>query len=254
MWAGTISINSQPYLDQIIDLRNNHGDVAISFGGENGQELAQVITDVNSLVSAYQSVINTYYLNVLDFDIEGGAISWSAYGTNIDNRNKALAILQQNNPGLKIWYTLPVLPQGLTADGLALVNNAISRGVVFDVHLMTMDFGDDAAPNPANKMGSYCIQAAQSTYNQLESLKFLGKIGIIPMIGINDQTDEIVWQTDIQQILSFCQSTSYINYLGFWCQPRDQYEAAKQTWSSETCSGIPQAQNDFINIAKVFNQ
>lgn len=54
---------------------------------------------------------------------------------------------QAANPGLTLSYTLPVLPAGLTADGVALLVNARARGVRLDVlNIMTMDYGDSAAP------------------------------------------------------------------------------------------------------------
>lgn len=50
----------QFFLDQIRALRAQGGDVIISFGGCNGEELASVITDVDELVAAYQLVVDTY--------------------------------------------------------------------------------------------------------------------------------------------------------------------------------------------------
>ena len=43
---------------------------------------------------------------------------------------------------LQVWYTLPVLPTGLTGDGLYVLQSAQKYGVkVAGVNLMTMDFG-----------------------------------------------------------------------------------------------------------------
>lgn len=59
-----------------------------------------------------------------------------------------LPALQAANPGLTLSYTLPVLPAGLTAAGVALLANAVQRGVRVDVlNIMTMDYGDSAAPS-----------------------------------------------------------------------------------------------------------
>lgn len=57
----------------------------------------------------------TYGLSHIDFDIEGYAVADPA---SIALNSQALALLQQTKPEVKIWYTLPVLPTGLTADGL----------------------------------------------------------------------------------------------------------------------------------------
>ena len=73
---------------QIAAVRAAGGNVMVSFGGASGQELAQVITSVPALTSAYQTVVNTYNLNVLDFDIEGAAVADQA---SIDRRSQASA-------------------------------------------------------------------------------------------------------------------------------------------------------------------
>ncbi len=106
------------------------GDVMASFGGEAGQELAQVITSVPQLTAAYQTVVTDYNLTHIDFDIEGAA---EADHASIDRRSQALAALEQTAAAaghpLQIWFTLPVLPTGLTADGLYVLQSALKYGV-----------------------------------------------------------------------------------------------------------------------------
>ena len=259
---------------QIREVRLRGGDVIVSFGGAAGQELAQVVSDEDALVSwhqaplnlqtdggrmggqlggceplgrkqwragagcswtfgvagegargearhpsqprpppcldrfslppcpqlgMYQSVIDQYRLRWIDFDIEGQAV---AQPVSVDRRNRVLARLQVRgaghagpakpapcqpppmphawkfqsshgltripnpqcaeravlplpvplppqaaNPGLTLSYTLPVLPDGLTADGVRLLESAAKAGVRVDVlNIMTMDYGDSAAP------------------------------------------------------------------------------------------------------------
>ncbi|HTU23746.1 MAG TPA: cellulose binding domain-containing protein, partial [Pirellulales bacterium] len=186
---------------QVASVRGLGGDVMASFGGAAGQELAQVITSVPQLTAAYQTVITDYNLTHLDFDIEGGAVADDA---SIDRRNQALATLEQTAAAaghpLQIWYTLPALPTGLTADGLYVLESAAKYGVqLAGVNIMTMDYGESAAPNPAGQMGTYAIEAADSLYAQLGTLYGSSKtsaqlwqmIGITPMIGLNDDTNEI---------------------------------------------------------------
>src|SRR5262249_23723886 len=142
---------------QIAVVRAAGGDVMVSFGGANGQELAQVDTNVPALTAAYQSVIDDYGLTHIDFDIHGAA---AADPTSIDRPSQAIAALQQNaaahGKDLQVWFTLPVLPTGLTADGLYVLKSVQKYGVqVGGVNLMTMDYGDGAAPNPKGQMGTY---------------------------------------------------------------------------------------------------
>ncbi len=57
---------------------------------------------------------------------------------------------------------------------------------------MAMDYGDSAAPDPAGRMGTYAIQAATNAYNQARSVGLSStKMGIIPMIGMNDVMSEV---------------------------------------------------------------
>ena len=59
-------------------------------------------------------------------------------------------MLEAQNKGLQVSFTLPVLPSGLTPDGVALLNGAAQAGVqVAAVNVMAMDYGDGPAPRPA---------------------------------------------------------------------------------------------------------
>ena len=60
------------------------------------------------------------------------------------------------------------MPTGLTADGLYVLQSAMKYGVqIAGVNLMTMDYGESAAPNPQGQMGNYAIEAADSLFGQL---------------------------------------------------------------------------------------
>lgn len=158
-WGGTVPLDSQYFLDQIRKLRAAGGEVSISFGGANGIELAQAIQDVDELVAAYSSVIDLYSLTRVDMDIEGGAVADRA---SVDRRNKALAQLQKLYPGLQITYCLPVLPTGLTADGVALIENAFKNKVkVAGFHGMAMGESRKWAQShvlPLTLIASMCVR------------------------------------------------------------------------------------------------
>ncbi len=163
-WGGYQSydvVNSSYSTDlktEIGSLRQIGGDVMVSFGGAANQELAEVITNVSALKAAYQTVIGTYNLTHIDFDIEGAAVADHAA---IDRRSQAIAGLQQaaaaSGQQLVVWFTLPVLPTGLTADGLYVLQSALKYGVTIGgVNVMAMDYGDSAAPNPSWPDGNLC--------------------------------------------------------------------------------------------------
>src|SRR6202000_621046 len=93
---------------QINSLKAAGGNVIISFGGESGGEVGETCTSVNSLTAAYANVVNTYGVNRLDFDIEGGTLSNTAANTR---RDQALAALQAQDPAGQGDYTPAVAPK-----------------------------------------------------------------------------------------------------------------------------------------------
>lgn len=139
------------------------------------------ISDPVKLAAAYQSVINQYKVTFLDFDIEGAIIFDKK---SIDSRNIALKILKQNNPNLRISYTLPVLPTGLDNNGYYVLTSAVKNGATIDViNLMTMNFGLSQAPNGATGMGGYSISAATAVYKQIQQAGLKSTVGICPMVN-----------------------------------------------------------------------
>lgn len=240
-WGGTVPLDTQYMLDQIREIRAAGGDVSISFGGANGIELAMAINDVDALVDAYSEVIDLYTLRQMDLDIEGGAV---ADAESVDRRNKALAILAAKYPDLKISYCLPVLPTGLTADGVALVKNAKKNNVPIDTwRCMSMDFGDSAAPNPEGKMGAYVIQSAESTKAQVEAAGYANpSVGVIPMIGVNDVESEVFRLDDAAKVRDFFAATPWMKYVGFWSVNRDK---PGSHGAGPSDSGIAQNPYDF---------
>ena len=126
-WDGRSEMMKNLYGDQIAAIRSRGGNVIVSFGGAGGTELALAEPDVAMLAAKYQSVIDQYKLTWLDFDIEGSALEKKDVN---QRRNDALAILQKKYPGLIISYTLPVDPNGISDESIALLADAKAKGLV----------------------------------------------------------------------------------------------------------------------------
>src|SRR5215213_2464793 len=260
-WGGvgaTVANDTLPNGTTIISLvqgvRAAGGDVIISFGGASGTELAQGCTTVSSLQAAYQSVLNKYSVNSstpvrLDFDIEGGATTDQA---SITRRNQALVGLKNANPGLVISYTLPVLPTGLVASGVNILNSVKAAGLNLNVvNIMAMDYG--AANDNGGQRGLSAQQAASNTHNQVVAAGLSASIGVTPMIGINDVNTEIFQLSDAQSLLNFANANSYIARISMWSVARDNGSCAGQGFASPTCSGITQSNWAFANVFKPFH-
>ena len=239
-------------------IRAAGGDVQPSFGGENGTELAQSCTDVPSLTAQYQKVVDVYGLDRIDFDIEGAAVADHA---SVDRRSAAVAAVQAAQAAkgrdLKVTLTLPVLPTGLTADGLYVLQSAYAHGLkVAAVNGMAMDFGDSAAPSPSGKMGAYAIQSAQAVRAQIASVwtglstaQTWAMVGVTPMIGQNDQADEVFGLSDAQQLVTFADQ-NHLAELAFWAVTRDQ--ACANGGGLSTCTEISQSPYQFSKLFAAF--
>ena len=245
--------NGTTILSLVQGVRAAGGDVIISFGGASGTELALGCTTVSSLQAAYQSVLNKYSVNSstpvrLDFDIEGGATTDQA---SINRRNQALVGLKNANPNLVISYTLPVLPTGLVASGVNILNSVKASGLNLNVvNIMAMDYG--SANDNGGQMGLSATQAATNTRNQVLAAGLTATIGVTPMIGINDVNTEIFQLSDAQMLLNFANANSYISRLSMWSVARDNGSCPNQGFASPVCSGISQSNWAFSNIFKVF--
>jgi hypothetical protein len=242
---------------QVAGVRQQGGDVMVSFGGAAGRELAQVITNVRKLEKAYQTVITDYDLTEIDFDIEGAAERNRA---SINRQLRALAALEQQADAagrpLDVWLTLPALPTGLDGPGMYVMQSALKDGVkVAGVNLMTMDYGNSAAPDP-DEMGQYAIQAAQGLFGQLRGLygsslttqQIWQMEGNTPMIGLNDVTSEVFSLQDAQELAAFAEQVG-MGRISIWSLSRDiEDQKGALSYVENNSSSIVQAPYAFSQI------
>ncbi|WP_329117657.1 glycoside hydrolase family 18 protein [Streptomyces sp. NBC_01465] len=248
-FGGVTDVGSDAVASQVGDLRALGGDVRVSFGGASGTELGTSCSSVSALQAAYEKVISAYKLTKVDFDIEGGAITNTAANTL---RAKAIAGLQSAHPGLEVSYTLPVMPEGLTADGVSLVKNAADNGVNIDaVNIMAMDYGGSYSGD----MGTYAEQAATATQAQVKSALGISdsaawaKVAVTPMIGVNDVNTEIFKVDDATQLATFAKEKG-LAWISMWSGARDkECSGGAKNYADPTCSSIVQDANAF---AKAF--
>lgn len=128
-WGGTIPISTLWNLDKIHSTRLFGGDVIISFGGGAGQELASVSSTPMVLRNQYQNVIDAYTVNWIDFFLDANSLADTAA---INRRNQALRSMQLANPNIRVSYSLPVLPTGLTAASKYVLESCLNYGVRVD--------------------------------------------------------------------------------------------------------------------------
>jgi len=241
--------NGSTILQQVQAVQSAGGHVTISFGGAAGQEAALTASSASQLQAEYQSVIDRYHLDTIDFDIEGAAEFNQA---SLALRDQAIVGLQAANPGLKVSLTLPVLPTGLDAAGLNVLKTAKQDGVRLDVvNIMTMDYG--ASVDNGGQMGLDAINAIKATEQQLAALGLDAKIGATPMIGVNDIASEVFTQTDARALVDYAKTDSRVALLSMWSVARDNGNSAGAHYASSDSSGIAQTPFEFSGVFHQFD-
>ncbi|MFH9858454.1 cellulose binding domain-containing protein [Streptomyces sp. NPDC017202] len=243
-WGGVTDLASDGVASQIGALRARGGDVRVSFGGASGTELGTTCASADALAAAYGKVVDAYRLTKVDFDVEGGALPDTAANTR---RARAVAELQRRHPGLDVSFTLPVMPEGLTQDGVNLLADAKANGVeITTVNIMAMDYG----PAYSGDMGTYAEQAATATQAQVKSVLGLTDtaawktVAVTPMIGVNDVASEVFTLGDATQLAAFAEARG-LGWLSMWSATRDRQCPSPKNTADPTCSSVTQTPNAF---------
>ena len=233
VWDGQETLIQPKLAASIKALRAKGGDVVVSCGGAGGQELGFAIKDAKQLQAAYQSIVNAYGLKRLDLDIEGGQLE----PVTVNTRNVAVAALQKANPGLAISYTLSCDQSGLNSLSKDLLANAKKNGVKVEcVNCMLMEMNENNATN--------VIAGAKGAYAQCQALGLGAKIGICPMIGVNDSGGPHSL-ADAAKVAAFAKATSWVQMVTFWSLGRDNGTCVGKKQADGTCSGIAQEKYAF---------
>lgn len=232
-WGGYFNLNEKQndgfqyegIKQSILGLKNMGGDVIVSFGGQLGQSPWTVCQDIETLKQMYYEVISAYNLSRIDLDIEE---------SNQDANNNyinALALKEvQQNTGIKISLTIPILPSGWQQKQIDIILAYLGAGVEIDViNSMTMcyynyglysdeDYAD--ASIRALKNASVQLQNIYSkfgiTTTKEECYSKLGAtVAIGTEVGNPDFTPNLT-----KKLVEFCKNNN-IKMLSYWNIGRD---------------------------------
>ena len=246
---------------RIRDLRALGGDVAVSFGGPRGTELAQAITNVDDLTGAYREVIQAYRLKRLDFNLDANTLADTAAN---DRRSEAIARLQDefasHGHRLEVWFTLPASPTGLSDEALTtMLRSAEQKGVdVGGVNIKPDNYPDQSATDAKNKMGLYSIQAAICVYDQLHTvladaskLDMWEKVGITPTVGPIASGEQFT-PADARQVRDFARQEA-LGMVSLWSLNGDSHASTPAgSTSHQTGSAADAEAADFSEILRTF--
>lgn len=222
--AGTGNQMSQDIYDFTADIKAFiavGGQPIISFGGADGKYVEQQLS-ITDMVLQISKLIDTTGCHQLDFDIEGGNLTNKSLN---DTRSKAIAQLQAKYFGLYISFTLPADTAGLTSDGIACIQNAITNGVhVNCVNIMAMDLGrlpkGQSWGDTACAMGETTVTQLKTLYPTKSQAELYKLLGICPMIGKND--DGSIFTPDDAVVVSNYAKKNNIGLISYWAINRDQ--------------------------------
>ena len=250
--------NQSGWQSQVSALQAEGGDVSISFGGytvdTDGTDLGAQCSSAAAMATQVESVVTTFNVSHLDFDIE----------SNEQSNNADLALTAQALAQVRTWasgssrqltisYTIPTLPTGLTSTGEGILTTAKTNGFTPNiVNIMTMDYGTSGT-----EMGTAADQGLDAVAGQLESIYGISSgaayamLGNTPMIGQNDSSGEILTLADASTVESYAAGKG-IAWLSFWAEGRDNDGCPGTTSASSTCSGISQSNGAFTQAFQKF--
>ena len=232
----------------IRELREEGGDVALSFGGLNSGAFWELTQDVTILTNAYQELIEGYGLTRIDLDVEAGAMDYQ------HNKANAKAIKKvQELTGVKVTLTLPVMPTGLIQTGLDVLKAYLEEGVDLEnINIMTMCYG---ASVPDYAKGS--IDAVDNTMKQVKDYfkKYAGvdltteqayaKLGTTPSVGFENTGHPYFTTEMMKQVVDYAVEKN-IGMVSFWSINRD----------AKIDNGVGQVKNrfEFTKVAQTFGE
>ncbi|MFF1358448.1 chitinase [Streptomyces sp. NPDC058297] len=246
-WNGTHAIGDAKMKKRISALKASRATLRVSFGGASGKELAETCGSASALADAYAATLDAAGATEADFDIEGDALKDS---DSVTLRSEAIALLQKKRTDLKVSFTLPVMPSGLDADSVALLESANDQGVkVSSVNIMTMNYGTSYTGD----MGDYAITSAKAAHAQLADIFGLSDrnawrgLAVTPMLGTNDIDNETFTLSDAAQLRAFAEKEG-LAWVSMWSTFRDQECSSADTSSDDAltnCSGVQQSSGAF---------
>ena len=232
----------------IRELREEGGDVALSFGGLNSGAFWELTQDVTILTNAYQELIEGYGLTRIDLAVEAGAMDYQ------HNKANAKAIKKvQELTGVKVTLTLPVMPTGLIQTGLDVLKAYLEEGVDLEnINIMTMCYG---ASVPDYAKGS--IDAVDNTMKQVKDYfkKYAGidltteqayaKLGTTPSVGFENTGHPYFTTEMMKQVVDHAVEKN-IGMVSFWSINRD----------AKIDNGVGQVKNrfEFTKVAQTFGE
>ena len=265
-WGGN-SLATTPQLGigygvaEIEQIRAKGGDVAISFGGENGMPVEEVC-GIEGFEQVMENVQNTYHPAFIDFDVEGGNLQNAV--ANAD-RIGALKLFLQKHPNAIIQFTLPANNEGLAQDGINFLTQVLDTNTGLWAYrdnlrynLMTMAWYAQKSPAGVEKSiedavaaGSlqiktaYCVQTLGTCNYKPED--FYKSIRVTARIGV-DYDGSIMQISEATTLVDYAKRIG-LGGISFWSMDVDRNNNQTGSCGSSSaradCSGVEQTPYEY---------
>lgn len=263
-WDGdaTEPVAPSSYGADIARIQARGGNVIPSFGGYTADttstDIADSCTSVPAIAQVYENLITTYNVPRIDLDVEADSLTNTA---GIDRRNQAIALTEAwaaaHHRQIQFSYTLPTFPAGLSAPGIAVLQNAVADGArISTVNLLTFDYYTGTAQDMVTDTES----AANGLFGQLRSLypatapwQLWHMIGVTEMPGIDDYGPDETFPTAGAATILHWARRQGIGLVSFWALQRDN-GGCPGTKGASTCSGVSQPTWYFSNVFEHFTR
>ncbi len=263
-WGGYYTLDeAEDTLDldrRIAQIHRSGRTPVLSFGGRDNEDLIQACDSASASAAAMWAAVSRYDINTIDMDVEGDTLASPEDRTERAKAVKELVdMAAEEGTELAVWLTLPADVNGLTNDGLTTVDSFLKADVTLSgVNLMTMNFG---IPSTERSMAAMSEEALESAHSQFTRVLLANgtlvtpqqvwtMLGATPMIGQNDEADEVFTKQDAVDLHSFAQNKT-LGRLSFWSLNRDRScdsNYADLGTAVNFCSGVNQEPLEFDGI------
>ena len=261
-WNGdaTQPVAPASYGADIAAIQARGGNVIPSFGGYGADttttDIADSCTSVPAIAAVYESLVTTYHVPRIDLDVEAGSLSDTA---GIDRRNQAVALTEAwaraHHHSVQFSYTLPVLPAGLTAPGLAvLADAAADHAVISTVNAMTFDYYLGTAQDMLadSESAATAVEGQLATlYPRVPAPLLWHMVGVTEMPGIDDYGPDETFSTADAATMEHWARAHGLGFVSFWALQRDN-GGCVGTKGASTCSGVAQPDWYFSHVFEHF--
>ena len=214
----------------IHDFEKKGGKIVISFGGADNEELALCHSDPNALAKQYKRVIQKFHPSRIDFDIEGSHESSNTHKLRAEALSILRKELQEDMPLISLC--LPVNPDiGFDSSTLSIIETMKENEINIDlISIMAMDYGSYYSGTD-----SYlnALHSLEKSYKQSKSYYPNIKMGVIPMIGENDD-GSVFSLSDASNLIQNLKTRDYVGMVSMWSINRDKNKGNFVSLSSNT--------------------